>query len=172
MRPISQAHSRGFTLIELMITLVILAIVLTAGAQSYSVYIQNSRIRLAAESVQHGLQRARVEAVVRNTPVAFVLGGGDFWAVSVVGSGEVIEARPLGEVTQSVSLAVEPAGATTVTFTNLGTVTGVGITRIDIDSTVLASEDSRELRVTIGAGGIARMCDPDTNIDTSDPRHC
>ncbi len=63
----------GFTLIELMIGISILAILLAIGTPSLSLWIQNSRIRGAAESIQNGLLDARIEAVRRNTSIKFVL---------------------------------------------------------------------------------------------------
>ncbi|MFZ2541189.1 MAG: GspH/FimT family pseudopilin, partial [Gallionella sp.] len=90
--------SSGFTLIELMITLVILAIAMALGIPSYRDWVQNTQIRNAAESVQNGLQRARAEAVGRNTNVAFVLLGvnptwASSWEVRVVNPLTVIDSR-------------------------------------------------------------------------------
>lgn len=65
---------RGVTLIELMIGLVILAILLTLGAPSFSDWIQNTRIHNSAQSIVSGLQLARAEAVRRNAQVKFSLG--------------------------------------------------------------------------------------------------
>lgn len=179
----STARMSGFSLIEMMIAIVIMALALAIAMPMYSIWMQNSHIRNATESIQNGIQRARAEAVARNTSVAFVLGGGPFWTISVVGTGEVIESRPAGEISQNVVMAVQPAPAnpmadpptTTVTFSGLGTVianspASASITEIGFDSTTLSEADSRNLRITIGAGGAIRMCDP--NVDTSDPRHC
>ena len=67
MKPIA----RGFSLIELVVVLAVLAILLAAGASNFSVWMTNSRIRTTAESIQNGLQMARAEAVRRNTPIRF-----------------------------------------------------------------------------------------------------
>lgn len=63
--------ARGFSLIELIVVLAVLAILLAAGASNFSVWMTNSRIRTTAESIQNGLQMARAEAVRRNTPIRF-----------------------------------------------------------------------------------------------------
>ncbi len=71
----------GFTMIELMIGLVVIAILFSVGIPSFKDWIQNTQIRNAAEEIQNGLQLARSEAVRRNTPVQFVLGAGSSWSV-------------------------------------------------------------------------------------------
>ena len=59
------------SLIEIAVGLAIVAIVLTVGLPSFGTWVQNSKIRTAAESIQNGLQQARSEAVRRNTAVRF-----------------------------------------------------------------------------------------------------
>ncbi len=175
--PISRSRQQGFTLIELMITIVIMAIVLAAAMPAYATWIQNTHIRNAAESILLGLQRARAEAVVRNTNVEFILVD-RAWTVGVVG-GDVIDSRPAGEMSPNIALSIFPAASpalTTVTFSNLGSVTpntpaSDSINRIDIDSSILSATESRDLRIVLGVGGNARMCDPNVSSST-DPRHC
>ena len=168
--------SLGFSLIELMISVVIMAILMTLAVPGFQTWLQNSQIRNAAESIQNGLQRARAEAVGRNRDVTFVLGAGSSWVIGVVGSGEVIESRSAGEGSRNVTVAVIPAGSTTVTFNNLGSVraanadASVPFAQVDLDSPILAAADSQELRVSLGFGGNVRMCDP--NAPAGSPRAC
>ncbi|HJV61394.1 MAG TPA: GspH/FimT family pseudopilin [Albitalea sp.] len=63
----------GFTLIELMVALTVMALLLLLGAPSFSTWLQNSQIRTASEAMANGLQVARAEAVRRNAPVRFQL---------------------------------------------------------------------------------------------------
>ena len=67
------SRAAGFSLIELMVTLVIFGILLGVGLPSYGTYIQNAKIRTAAGAIQSGLQLARAEAVRRNTLIRFQL---------------------------------------------------------------------------------------------------
>jgi type IV fimbrial biogenesis protein FimT len=68
------AHRRrGFTLIELMIGVALFAVVLTLAMPSFSVMLQNAKLRAKAESILAGLQEARTEALKRNQTVEFLL---------------------------------------------------------------------------------------------------
>jgi len=172
-----KAKPLGFSMIELLIGVVIMAILLGLAMPSFQTWLQNTQIRNAAEAIQNGLQRARAEAVGRNTNVEFVLGAGSSWVVRVTGGAD-IESRSGSEGSKDVTVAITPAGATTVTFNNFGGVAATNaapspatpFTRVDLDSPKLAAADSQELRVTIGLGGNVRMCDP--NAPVSSPRAC
>lgn len=66
----------GFTLTEMMIAVAILAILLAVGTPSFQVFIENSKIRSTAESLQTGLHLARTEAMRRNARVTLWLVNG------------------------------------------------------------------------------------------------
>jgi type IV fimbrial biogenesis protein FimT len=164
----------------------IFSITLTYGVSSYRIWVQNTQIRNAAESIENGIQRARAEAVKCNANVAFTLGAASSWTIThaaICGdlatgaaAGSTLESRSGTEGSKNITVAITPAGATTITFSSLGTViannpVSATPTQIDIDSTVLAPADSRDLRVTIGLGGIVRMCDPHLATGTS-PTAC
>jgi len=65
--------SRGMTLVELMVTLAVAAVLLFAVVPDVGSWMRNLQIRNTAEAIQNGLQRARNEAVRRNTSVRFSL---------------------------------------------------------------------------------------------------
>jgi type IV fimbrial biogenesis protein FimT len=67
------ARSTGFTLIELMIVLSVMALLLLAALPSMGTWLNNSQLRASADAMQGGLQRARAEALRRNVPVRFQL---------------------------------------------------------------------------------------------------
>jgi type IV fimbrial biogenesis protein FimT len=177
MNALSVTRMAGVTLIEIAVALAIFGLLIAMALPSYATWIQNTQIRTAAEAILNGMKSARAEAIRRNTTVQLVLAANSDWTVSVVGTGEFVESRSGADGSPNVALTLTPADATTITFNGLGRVVANNdasppITQVDIDSTTLASENSRDLRITVGTGGDVRMCDPDAGIPASDPRHC
>jgi type IV fimbrial biogenesis protein FimT len=74
-------HRRGFTLVELLVGIALLAVILRLAIPSVQTLVQNTQIRGAAESIQNGLQFARTEALRRNRTVKFEMGTGSAWTV-------------------------------------------------------------------------------------------
>jgi type IV fimbrial biogenesis protein FimT len=143
-------------------------------------WIQNTRIRTVAESLQNGLQVARSEAVRRNMNVEFILqnaNGG--WLVQLQ-EGAVFVQRSAGEGGANVTVTANPQNTTTVTFNGMGRVrpTNAGgtapFTRLDFDlpATIMPANKTHDLRLTISVGGEIRMCDPGTTLPDDDPRRC
>ena len=66
---------KGFTLIELMAALAILALLLLLGMPSFISFLRNSEIRSTAESIINGLRTASAEATRRNSRIAFTFTG-------------------------------------------------------------------------------------------------
>jgi type IV fimbrial biogenesis protein FimT len=69
----SRRHSRGFNIIEVMVTVTVLALLLGVGVPSVAEWIRNTQVRSLSEALQNGLQKARSEALKRNRPVSFSL---------------------------------------------------------------------------------------------------
>ncbi len=72
-RVLTPRRQSGVSLIELSIALAIFGVLIALGAPSYRSWLQNAQIRTAADSIQNGLQLARIEALRRNTRVRFAL---------------------------------------------------------------------------------------------------
>lgn len=174
--------SQGFSMIELMIGIVIFSLTISMGVSSYRTWIQNTQIRNAAESIRNGLLRTRSEAVKNNTNIFFMLGANSSWIVasgtppstfpSDCTSTAFIDCRMSSEGSKNVTRTVLPAAATILTYGNLGTVVAntngsPSLTQIDLDSSILSAQDSRNLRITIGVGGNVKMCDPNLASGTT-----
>lgn len=171
-----QAEEGGFTLIELMVVIVILAVLATLGIPSFMEMIHNTQLRTAAESMFDGLQIARSEAVRRNAHTQFVLGPGTGWTVNEINpptSGlacsviATIQTRSGSEGSEKATVSVTgtlAAGATTVTFTPTGWTTTScapnSIAQINVGSSVLDATRERPLEIRITASGGMRLCAP------------
>lgn len=181
---------QGFSLIELMLAIAILAILTTLSFPSYKAWIQNTRIKTTAASILNGLQIARSEAVRRNAPVQFVLGANSDWTVGCVtvvadpvppavtppGCPATIQSRSTSDgSTTAIIVTPSPAANTTVVFTNLGGLAAAPAPFVKVDvsvsCTVLPAAEAKQLRITLGGGGNARMCDPNVS-NASDARAC
>lgn len=186
--------SKGHTLVEIMIAMVILGILLALAAQNYGVWIANSRIRTATETLVEGLSAARNEAIKRNRPIGFRLmtnlsssctasPSGTSWVASLddpkhkcdvdisdTDAPFIVAKKSAGEGTATVTIE---ADASTVIFNGLGRVVLVGasIAQIDIASSAVSAAQSRPLRITLTSGGMVRMCDPSIS-DPKDTRKC
>lgn len=66
---------KGFTLIELMVTLIVLVIALSIGVPSFIDWIKNNRIDAATRTLASALQVARNEAVSRQSVITVDSGG-------------------------------------------------------------------------------------------------
>src|SRR3989442_5253007 len=113
---------RGFTLIEIMISLTVLGILLMVALPSFGTWLQNQQLRAASEATLNGLQVARAASIRRNVLVQFVSGPGTAWTVREVGTGLVVQSRAHEEGSPNAILTITPAVATTVTLTPLGSV--------------------------------------------------
>lgn len=186
----SDSRQQGFSLIELMIGIVILGIVLVLGVPSYMAWIQNARIRNAAESIQNGLQVARAEAVRRNASVQFDLRGtASAWTVCMAPAAPgscpdpddatTIQSRSKKEGS-SADITVAASDAGPFVFNNFGALISPvpaaadSLVRIavDVNTSVLSAAESRDLSVVIGVGGNVRMCDSSLDPAGDDPRRC
>lgn len=188
----------GVSLLELMIGIAIVSLLMVLGTPSFSLWIQNTQTRTAAESILNGLQIARTEAVRRNVNVRFNLtdaGGTVAWTVDCVnvtadcpagiqsrsGSEGGVNAR-VGAAVATGTLATPLAAGTGlpagVTFDGMGRVPALNpdgtannddITRVDI--TNAANAGVRRMIIVIGTGGQTRMCDPAIALATN-PQGC
>jgi type IV fimbrial biogenesis protein FimT len=175
LKALPNRKSFGFSLVELMVGIVIMAILVALAMPNFQTWFRNAEIRNAAESIVNGLQRARAEGVVRNTNVQFVLATGSDWVVSVVSDGFQIDKRSSSEGSQNVTVNAWAAdlttAATTVTFNNFGLVAANVPASASLAQVDFAAVGGSSLRVTIGTGGNARMCDPKLAAGSS-PRAC
>ncbi len=89
---IASTHQRGFTLVELLITLTIAAILISLASPSFSSMIKNNRIASQADELILSLNYARSEAISRGESVSLNSGSVNWhegWTVDT-GDGTTI----------------------------------------------------------------------------------
>jgi len=144
-------RERGFSIIEAVIAIAVVALLLVMGLPSLGLFLDNQKIRAAVETMYAGLQEARVEAAKRNTPVEFVMfndaidpsdftfinsvtpvAGGANWAVRVPnpaapGVYELVTTRSGAESSGSGtgSVVAVTGGAPLITFNGFGGTNGL-----------------------------------------------
>jgi type IV fimbrial biogenesis protein FimT len=124
--------ARGFTVLELVVTVTLLGILLVAALPSFGGWTRNAKARSAAEALQNGMRTAQAEAVRRNRQVVFSLtadqpsltaaaaANGSNWVIRTVAvPGEdpiFVQGGSLGATTAGVGIT----GPASVCFSSLG----------------------------------------------------
>jgi type IV fimbrial biogenesis protein FimT len=181
--------SRGFTLIELMIGLVILGILIVVAMPTYSAWMANTQIRNLAESLQNGLRLAQSEAAKRNAQVDFVLttsalyaadptnatanlgATATSWVVRQTAPAAFIQGKSGSEGTPNATLAC--VGACPAGFDGTVSFSGLGRTMLGAELTLKVCNPTggdRPLGVIVSTAGSVRMCNP--RFGAGDPQGC
>lgn len=195
-----RSMQRGFTIIELAVTLALFGVLIALGLPSFTTFINNTQIRNAAENALQGLNLARAEAVRRNTTVRFQLvsdltsscalsQNSGSWVVSLDDATHLCDVAASDSTTprtvqkQSAregasNVSVTATGSSSTVFNGMGRVVGTGISQINFAHVTATCEHSdptngsaRCLRILITTGGQAKLCDPKVTAAT-DPRYC
>lgn len=197
-----QRHgAAGFTLIELMVTISVLAVMLGIAAPLLIDFVRNNKVRAVAGTLQNGLRTAQAEAVRRSQQVVFVLtnatpsgntpvaatADGKYWAAYTVvpdGSAETMALLDTG-VVNDVGSGVAITGPAVLCFSSLGRLNandapGIGSAKCVLPTggpvqpyDVALTQATRNLRVLVNVGGQIRTCDPNKTFDaTSAPDGC
>lgn len=185
----------GFTLVELMVTVSVLAILLMIGVPSMTDWIRNNEVRAVANTLQSGLRTAQTEALRRSRQVVFVLtddkpttsagsvtakADGKYWATYTVPLDGSTESRALLDtgVVSDVGNGVTLTGPSALCFNTLGRLTAnasPGVTSASCALPTGSAQHSldvgrtgakRRLRVLVNVGGQVRMCDRDKDMAT------
>jgi type IV fimbrial biogenesis protein FimT len=69
---IGASRQRGVTMMEIMVTVAIIAVAMAVGIPNLSSWAQSAQIKSTAETILTGLQMARGEAVRQNNQVQFI----------------------------------------------------------------------------------------------------
>lgn len=145
----------GFTLIELMVTVAVLAILVVIALPNYRAFVLNSRMTAQANNFLASLQLARSEAVKRNAPINMNAIGGN-WANGwqITAGVNVLRVHPALE-----GASTMVGGATTITFQSNGQ---AGATTFNLCNPNTAIAPGRN--ITVGVSGRASVMKPGTCI--------
>lgn len=160
---------RGFTLIELMVGLGIMAFLLLMAMPGIQGQLMDTKIRVAAQSYHDGAQMARSEALRRTQDVNLSLSDSNrAWDVAVGGTTVASKSA------EAASTLTVQASASLVTFNSRGEASAnnmVDFMPANADSCLASGGSRRCLRVLISTGGQVRLCDPTVSAD-GDNRKC
>ncbi len=161
-------RNRGFSLLELLVVMSILAIMAAASAPTLRTTMANARIRTAGESWRSGLELARGAAVRLNTSVEFVITDSGWQVTRADDTATKLHQGTGREGNADLTITPTPADADRITFSSFGTalatnINGEGppLSEIDITASGDAAIDGlKARRIQLSATGAARLCDP------------
>jgi type IV fimbrial biogenesis protein FimT len=171
--------SNGFSLIEVMIVIAIIAALVAFTVPMGQAYIANNRVRSATESFRSVLSIARAEATKRNRPVNLRMDlAASQWRVetieNVLGLGTITTVIRSGDYAETGTVTGPYQADLTIVFDAFGRATGAG-PNFDFGSTVGTCQSGggeiRCLRVILAAAGQATLCDTGL-VYANDPRGC
>jgi type IV fimbrial biogenesis protein FimT len=161
---VSRVDNRGFTLMELLVTLTVLGIVMTLAAPSFASFVLSNRLKTTAFELVVSLNYARSEAIKRNvdaTVTPSISGWSGGWSVQSAGQTFKTFDAPGGIQINPVADGVASTAA--LTFKRNGRPTGFNSMMFTVRSSTLT--DNRFVRcVLIDFGGAVTIRD-DTNQD-------
>lgn len=159
-------QNKGFTLVELLITLTIAALLLAIAAPAFSGWTNKQRLRTAGYDLLNDLQMARNEAVKRATRVTLNNGDGDWqsgWEIFVDNNenGNRDSGEPLLLSRPAYADALTISGTTAVSqhigYVASGETRQPGGGLLMGTLTLCASHTDKALEVVISRGGRARL---------------
>ena len=182
------ARDRGFSLIELMVAVSVLAILMAMAIPNFTTWIRNARVRTVAEALQSSIRLAQAEAQRRNQSVvlfrttskdcltsATADAGGAQWQIRSVPNplmtDDIPEAIQCGVLTDVSSGVALTSTATALCFAGDGrqtTLTDPASIGANCTAAVAAyrvepaasSAEGRPLQLDVSLSGAVRMCDP------------
>lgn len=172
---VNHHYPQGFTLIEAMVTIVLLGIFAVLGIPYFSGYIRDAKIVGVGSEIESGLIQAKMAAMSRNTNVIFNLNGTS-WNVVLPGTNGSPDTVLFSRVTNSseINIVVTPATAA-INFNSSGHISppnnfGISLTYPSSDTCRAAGGTTHCMQLNISAGGQIKYCDP--ALPVTDARAC
>lgn len=159
--------AKGLSLIEVMVTVAVMALLMAAAAPSMGEWMANVRLRGAAEAAMSGLQKARAEAVKSNQ----VMG---FWLVSPATATALDNTCILSSSSPSWVISLDdPAGAclgppSLDTAPRIIESHGAGKSSVGINVSAMSGTSESATQVKFNGFGQRPVTMPDVDIRTID----
>lgn len=159
--------SQGFGLIEMMITVSIMALLMAAVAPSMTEWIVNTRLRGSAEITLAGLQKARAEAIKSNQVMTF-------WMVSPTAAAKLDNTCALSSASASWVIGLsDPAGAcasepSATVAPMIIESHGAGNTATGVDVSAVSGSNAAATKVGFNGFGQRPLAIPDDDIRSID----
>jgi type IV fimbrial biogenesis protein FimT len=189
---------RGFTLVEVAVTLGLMALMLRMAMPAFTSWTRNAQVRAVSDALQTGLRQAQAEAATRSRQVVLfrttattcsnTIGSnaaGQAWAIRSIAlmAGDAVDTLRCG-VLADVASGVVIAGPQALCFNSAGRLVGnadPGVTGatcaapaagVDAVYDLTATGADRPLRLLVSPGGVVRACDPNRVLSSSQPDGC
>ena len=172
-----RARASGFTLIELMVVVALVAIILALAAPSFTSTLARKRMEGVASELATDLQYARSEAAQRNAAVGVVFGSNCYTVYIVDTSSNATTCTALG--TGGTSLKdVQVSGGTSLAFTpttsgafiafdpvrGMATDSAAGTTDLSGRVDITNSAGNWQIRALVTRVGRAKLCSPNNTV--------
>ncbi|QNK67985.1 GspH/FimT family pseudopilin [Variovorax sp. PAMC26660] len=167
----SAKHASGFTLVELMVVVAIVAVLATIGVPSFRDLLLNQRLAAAAQGFNSALSLARMEAIQRSQSVrVLALAGNDWasgWSVLTGPESSLQALRSFERLPEGVSVdaALGDGFAQGLRYDSNGFSRRASSGAFGAGCLTLKAETGRRASIIVSGSGRARVCDPDRRGD-------
>ena len=185
---------RGFSLIELMVVLTLLAFLLLLGLPAFTTMVKNTQIRTVGDALQNGIRIARAEALRTNQQTVFALtnatpalnvtpaaNGSNWWVQTIPhAGGDTASAVQNGSgALTDIASGVAITGPAVLCFNSNGRLSAVspGLGSTTCSATAQSFDITHprgdlKLRVLVAVGGQVRLCDFRRTYSATTPDGC
>lgn len=167
--------TRGFTLIELIVTVAIVAIALQVAVPSVLTFQRNAELTSTANNLVALLSNARSEAMVRGISTVVVPADGASWSSGAIAFVDV-DRNETATSTNNITLTTHPAlpgylattGPTSFKFDPSGfAISNNGTISVERNDVASADILRQTRRVKVANTGRVRACTPTSTSDTN-----
>lgn len=161
-------NMQGFTLLELLITLTVAAIILKMAIPSYFNFMDKQKLKAAAESIYSDIQYARSEALKQNQDMVVSFETTQWcYGINEVGgcdctTGDNCQVNGVEKVTSSINLPDVALSNVTFTSNNLTLDSARGTA--NSGELTLTSDLGLQLKVQVNLLGRIKVCYPGTLV--------